>query len=195
MLLVETVHPIVHMTSFSPIMAMFVALRGRRWVLAAHAVTVLTQTSAGQPAALANAFTTPAKWLSPISADRRSTAGPRAYTAAIVFAPNVGKIELRLGGVADVLPCGENIHQIHARLVQPGDQLDSSGRAAPGSFAPERCTKNATAALDGLRGCATIDQVQTVRLGSKTYIDISVMFGGGTTSWISYQYGACFPTM
>ena len=99
-----------------------------------------------------------------------------AYILAIAFAPNLGRLTFRLGGVADVLSCAHDATQISARLVQPGDQLDASGRAQPGSFPAGSCTKNSTA---GLRGCAMVEEApQLVSTSAGVSIDISIVFGG-----------------
>jgi hypothetical protein len=97
---------------------MFVALRGRRWVLAADAATV------DGDLALVNAFATTNVWIAPPTTTRNDhdgdgdggggggvggggggSASAPVFLASVSFAPNVGAVTLRLRGVEGVLRC------------------------------------------------------------------------------------------
>jgi hypothetical protein len=97
---------------------MFVALRGRRWVLAADAATV------DGDVALVNAFATTNVWIAPPTTTRSDHVGGSnggtgggvgggggsddpapVFLASVSFAPNFGAVTLRLRGVEGVLGC------------------------------------------------------------------------------------------
>jgi hypothetical protein len=98
-----------------------------------------------------------------------------AFLVAVTYAPNLGQLDLALRGVSAALPC--TVASIVARVVQPGDQIDSKGGAIPGSFASTSCqgttgnnahgrhrsgARSDTVRAPGppLRGCASIVSVE-----------------------------------
>lgn len=151
--------------------AMFVALRGRRWVLAARAAQVAPAAAGGPPVALANAFSTTAAWIAP-------GGSAAVYLSAVVFAPRLGRVSVTLRGVDAVLGCGlaPNPGALKAVVVQPGDMLDAAGRAVPGSFPRGSCGAAAVAGRNDARGCAAITSVAE-GAGADSVV-VTLQFGG-----------------
>jgi hypothetical protein len=157
--------------------AMFTVLRGRRWHLAARAVVVSTPGGgAGSVApALANAFYVPkgnpniAGVVSPV------------LVAAVVFAPQFGRVKVSINGVGQVLPCCTDrttCARVVASVIQPGDTLNADGLALPSSYDPSMCTNSSTSPHSGgsniTRGCATAAAPLSTDNGS---VSIDITFG------------------
>ena len=173
--------------------AMFAALCGRRWVLAAHAAVVNTKASDATETAvaLANAFTTPGIGIAP---GGRVGVNTTAFVVAVTYAPQFGRVEISLHGVGAALKC--HTEDMVARVVQPSDILDDDGRAVPDSHAANTCAdtpisdtnrNGGGAGGDGggggsgggdSRGCAA---VQGVSLGADESVVVTLGFGSSPT--------------
>ena len=158
--------------------AMFTALRGRRWHLAARAVVVSTPGGGAAESvapALANAFHIPEGTL-----NIAGVASP-VLVAAVVFAPQFGRVRVSVNGVGQVLPCCTDrttCARVVASVIQPGDTLNADGLALPGSYDPNTCAKSSTSPPGGgsniTRGCATAGVPLVTANGS---VSIDITFG------------------
>jgi hypothetical protein len=168
--------------------ALFVALKERRWVLGAHAVRVVENN------ALANIFSNRGTWIANLTnkSDARwkqkqhgqfSTDGQPTVLVALAFAPMLGEVNLVLNGLSEQLGgCGTTPA---LAILQPGDQLDSSGRAVPGSYSPSSCVKSGG---DGSRrGCGVARITKTSSCAAEmSSLEASVVFGGQSKMVGSY---------
>jgi hypothetical protein len=174
--------------------ALFVALKERRWVLDAHAVHVVENN------ALANIFSNRGTWIAtPTHApgasrkqgeqgepqqqqhDRLGGVGQPTVLVAVAFAPMLGRVDLLVSGLPEQLGGCETIPTL--ALVQPGDQLDGSGRAVPGSYAPSSCV--ASGGDGSRRGCG-VATITKPGGGAGSSLEVSVVFGGQTEMVGSY---------
>ena len=173
---------------------MFRALRGRRWHLAARAI-VLRAAAAGAGStstapALGNAFSVPAGALNIAGVPKASP----VLLAAVVFAPQFGRVQVTLNGAEQVLPCMTHhctqqtgcTRVVHS-VLQPGDVLNADGLVLPGSYDPKSCSKSpaeptaadsAAGSANSTRGCATAGSpVVTGTGGAALAISVNITFG------------------
>ena len=163
--------------------AIFRALRGRRWHLAAHGVVVHAPDSgAGSVApALGNVFHIPSGTLNIAGVPKASA----VLLAAVVFAPQFGRVQAIINGVDLVLPCCTDqtacaASMVHS-VIQPGDTLDADGLVVPGSYDPTICTKSSTSPPAGgsniTRGCATVGAPLVTSNGAGIAVSVDIIFG------------------
>jgi hypothetical protein len=160
-------------------------MRGRRWVLSAHAVavdTTLEPSGGGLPVALANAFTTQGVG---IAAGGGVEVNATAFIVAVTYAPQFGRVKLSLRGVDGILWCAST--SLVWRVVAPGDVVDNDGRALPGSHAADSCTNtpHGGPSADTI-GCAAVQSVNhnvtssttvvVMQFGSSPVIDPTAAF-------------------
>jgi hypothetical protein len=172
--------------------ALFVALKERRWVLDAHAVQVVENN------ALANVFSNRGTWIAGTpnaldarrkeqqqgrgqGLDRFGGVGQATVLVAVVFAPMLGEVNLVLNGLFEQLDGCETIPTL--TILQPGDQLDRSGKAVPGSYAPSSCVKSGG---DGSRRGCGVARITKTSSGAGSSLEVSVVFGGQSKMVGSY---------
>ena len=171
--------------------AMFQALRGRRWHLAAHGVVVRAPDGGASSVApaLGNVFYVPEGTLNIAGVAKNSP----VLLAAVVFAPQFGRVHAIINGVGQVLPCCADQTRCAASVVhsviQPGDKMNANGLVLPGSYDPKTCSAKSSVSSASppaggsniTRGCATGGApVVTGGSGAGITVSIDITFGTGT---------------
>ena len=93
----------------------------------------------------------------------------------------LGEVNLILNGLSEQLGgCGTTPT---LALLQPGDQLDGSGRAVPGSYSPSSCVKSGG---DGSRRGCGVARITNTSSDVDSRLEVSVVFGGQSKMAGSY---------